>query len=120
MYGKERTMAMSRLRTVLNKREKALSSNEKRPHSEIVKDIVKPSSVSRMPFTACCVRKKRRTKRGATTMARGIKVTVLVKMKKANPIRNHTMGMYLFFVMLGLLTYFTSPFSTPGLTVLKG
>ena len=96
---------MSRLRIVLNKREKALSSKEKRPHSEIVKDTVKPSNVSRMPFTAFCFRKKRRIKTGAITMARGIKVTVLVKMKRANPIKNHTVGMYLSFIMLELLVY---------------
>ena len=41
IYGKDRIMAMSKLRIVLNKREKALSSKEKRPHNEIVKDMVK-------------------------------------------------------------------------------
>jgi hypothetical protein len=120
IYGEDSTMAMSRLRIVLNKREKALSSKEKRPHSEIVNDTVRPSSVSRMPFTAFCVRKKRRIKSGATTMARGIKVTVLVKMKRANPIRNHTMGLDLSFFMPELLTYLISSFSTANLTELGG
>jgi hypothetical protein len=91
IYGKDRIMAMSKLRIVLNKRENALSSKEKRPHSEIVKDMVKPRSVNRMPLTSFCVRMKRRMKMGAIMIAKGTKVTVLVKKKRANPAKNHAM-----------------------------
>ena len=93
IYGKDRIMPMSKLRIVLNKKEKALSSKEKRPHSEIVNDMVKPRSVNRMPLTGFCIRIKRRMKMGAIMMAQGIKVTVLVKTKRVNPAKHHAMDM---------------------------
>lgn len=104
-------MAMSKLRIVLNKRENALSSKEKRPHSEIVKDMVKPRSVNRMPLTSFCVRMKRRMKMGGNNDCQRNKGDCSGEKEKSESGKEPRYGRVTIFCHIG------SPFRTGSVTL---